>query len=98
MIETSIGITAAAHLAGLADWLDLDAPLLITNDPFDGIRYDDRARITLPDRPGIGCCVEGIDRQERQGRHERHEKASESVCSLRSWRPSRSWRLKCFLE
>jgi L-Ala-D/L-Glu epimerase len=54
MIETSIGITAAAHLAGLADWLDLDAPLLITNDPFDGIRYDDHARITLPDRPGIG--------------------------------------------
>jgi L-alanine-DL-glutamate epimerase-like enolase superfamily enzyme len=54
MIETSIGITAAAHLAGLADWLDLDAPLLITNDPFDGVRYDDHARITLTDRPGIG--------------------------------------------
>ena len=54
MIESSIGITAAAHLAGLADWLDLDAPLLITNDPFDGVRYNDRARITLPDRPGIG--------------------------------------------
>ena len=54
MIETSIGITAAAHLAGLADWLDLDAPLLITNDPFDGVRYDEHARLTLPDRPGIG--------------------------------------------
>jgi L-alanine-DL-glutamate epimerase-like enolase superfamily enzyme len=54
MIESSIGITAAAHLAGLADWLDLDAPLLITNDPFDGVRYDEAARITLPDRPGIG--------------------------------------------
>ncbi|MEA2708324.1 MAG: L-Ala-D/L-Glu epimerase [Phycisphaerales bacterium] len=54
MIETSIGITAAAHLAGLADWLDLDAPLLISNDPFDGVRYDEHARITLPDRPGIG--------------------------------------------
>jgi len=54
MIETSLGITAAAHLAGLADWLDLDAPLLITNDPFDGIRYDENAQIALPDRPGIG--------------------------------------------
>jgi len=54
MIETSLGITAAAHLAGLADWLDLDAPLLITNDPFDGVRYDEHARLTLPDRPGIG--------------------------------------------
>jgi L-alanine-DL-glutamate epimerase-like enolase superfamily enzyme len=54
MIETSIGVTAMAHLAGLADWLDLDSPLLISNDPFDGIRYDQHARITLPHRPGIG--------------------------------------------
>ncbi len=54
MMETSIGITACAHLAGLADWLDLDAPLLMTNDPFDGIRYDRHARISIPDRPGIG--------------------------------------------
>jgi L-alanine-DL-glutamate epimerase-like enolase superfamily enzyme len=54
MIESSLGITAAAHLAGLADWLDLDAPLLISNDPFDGVRYDEHARMTLPDRPGIG--------------------------------------------
>jgi L-alanine-DL-glutamate epimerase-like enolase superfamily enzyme len=54
MIESSIGITAATHLAGLADWLDLDAPLLISNDPFDGVRYDEAARMTLPDRPGIG--------------------------------------------
>jgi L-alanine-DL-glutamate epimerase-like enolase superfamily enzyme len=55
MIETSIGATAMAHLAGLADWIDLDSPLLIANDPFDGIRYDDRGGIHLPDRPGIGA-------------------------------------------
>ena len=42
MIETSIGATAMAHLAGLADWLDLDSPLLVANDPFDGLRYDGR--------------------------------------------------------
>lgn len=54
MIETSIGITAMGHLAGLADWLDLDSPLLITNDPFGGIKYDDHARISVPERPGIG--------------------------------------------
>jgi len=54
MIETSIGTTAMAHLAGLADWLDLDAPLLINNDPFEGITYDRHATITVPDRPGIG--------------------------------------------
>ena len=44
MIETSIGATAMAHLAGLADWVDLDSPLLIANDPFDGIQYDERGR------------------------------------------------------
>ncbi len=54
MIETSLGVTAMAHLISLADWLDLDAPLLIRNDPFDGVRYDTRGRIHLPQRPGIG--------------------------------------------
>jgi len=54
MIETSIGTTAMAHLMGLADWIDLDSPLLITNDPFDGIEYDRSGRITVSTRPGIG--------------------------------------------
>lgn len=54
MVETSIGATAMAHLMGLADWLDLDAPWLIGNDPFDGLTYDDQGRVELPDRPGIG--------------------------------------------
>jgi L-alanine-DL-glutamate epimerase-like enolase superfamily enzyme len=54
MVETSIGATAMAHLMGLADWLDLDAPWLIANDPFDGLTYDDAGRVHVPDRPGIG--------------------------------------------
>lgn len=37
MIETSVMISAAAHLAALADFLDLDGNLLITNDPFTGV-------------------------------------------------------------
>lgn len=61
MVETSLGTTAMAHLAGLAEWLDLDAPLLIANDPFDGIRYDEQARIHLPDRPGIGAVRRSLD-------------------------------------
>lgn len=59
MIETSLGTTAMAHLAGAADWIDLDAPLLISNDPFDGLTYDRHARIHLPDRPGIGAIHKG---------------------------------------
>ena len=54
MVETSIGATAMAHLMGLADWLDLDAPWLIANDPFDGLTYDDAGRVHVPERPGIG--------------------------------------------
>ena len=37
MIETSVLISAAAHLAELADYLDVDGNLLITNDPFAGV-------------------------------------------------------------
>lgn len=54
MIETSIGTTAMAHLAGLADWLDLDAPVLITNDPFTGMTFDAVAAVSISDDPGIG--------------------------------------------
>lgn len=36
MIESSILISAAAHLAELADYLDIDGNLLITNDPYCG--------------------------------------------------------------
>jgi L-Ala-D/L-Glu epimerase len=36
MIETSIQITAAAHLAELTDYLDIDGNLLITGDPYRG--------------------------------------------------------------
>jgi L-alanine-DL-glutamate epimerase-like enolase superfamily enzyme len=54
MIETSLGVTAMAHLAGLADWLDLDAPLLIADDPFQGVWYDESAAVHVPERTGIG--------------------------------------------
>jgi L-Ala-D/L-Glu epimerase len=54
MIETSIGTTAMAHLSGAADWIDLDAPLLINNDPFEGIHYDRNGTISVALGPGIG--------------------------------------------
>ena len=38
MIETSILISAAAHVAELCDYLDLDGNILITNDPYDGVK------------------------------------------------------------
>ena len=53
MIESSVGATAAAHLAPLCDYVDLDGPLLIKNDPYRGLKYDG-AKLTLPDGPGLG--------------------------------------------
>jgi L-Ala-D/L-Glu epimerase len=61
MIETSLGVTAMAHLSGLADWLDLDAPLLIADDPFSGVRYNQAAELELPDRPGIGVVRRNLE-------------------------------------
>ncbi len=55
MIETSVGLSAAAHLAGLADWLDLDAGLLVANDPFEGMIFGEDGLISLPERSGIGA-------------------------------------------
>jgi len=37
MLETSILISAAAHLAELCDYLDVDGNILITNDPYVGV-------------------------------------------------------------
>jgi L-alanine-DL-glutamate epimerase-like enolase superfamily enzyme len=54
MIETSIGVTAMAHLAARAEWLDLDASNLISNDPFDGLIFDRLAVVSLPERVGCG--------------------------------------------
>jgi L-alanine-DL-glutamate epimerase-like enolase superfamily enzyme len=53
MIESSLGITAAAHLTPLVDYADLDGNLLISNDPYIGVTLD-RGKLTLPERPGIG--------------------------------------------
>ncbi len=53
MVESSVGVTAAAHLAPLCDYADLDGPLLVNNDPYEGICYDG-ASFSLPHRPGIG--------------------------------------------
>jgi L-alanine-DL-glutamate epimerase-like enolase superfamily enzyme len=53
MVESSVGVTAAAHLAPLCDHADLDGPLLIRNDPYRGLQYDG-AKIMLPEGPGLG--------------------------------------------
>ncbi len=56
MIETSVGISAAAQLAPMADVTDLDGALLAGNDPFSGPVGQDGS-ILLSERPGIGVTT-----------------------------------------
>jgi L-alanine-DL-glutamate epimerase-like enolase superfamily enzyme len=53
MISSSISVTAAAHLAPLVDYADLDGNLLIANDPYRGVLVE-KGKLILPDRPGLG--------------------------------------------
>lgn len=57
MIETSLGITAAAHLAPLVDGIDLDGHLYLAHDPWEGVTFGADGSVQLPDRPGIGCVA-----------------------------------------
>ena len=54
MEETSLGIAASAHVASLADWIDLDGCLLISGDPFEGLDLDPDCRWQLTASPGLG--------------------------------------------
>jgi L-alanine-DL-glutamate epimerase-like enolase superfamily enzyme len=53
MIETSLGITAAAHFTPLVDAADLDGAALTVDDPFTGATIDN-GQIRLPTEPGLG--------------------------------------------
>jgi L-Ala-D/L-Glu epimerase len=53
MIESSLGITAAAHLAPLLDYADLDGAALVENDPYLGATIDGGG-IVLPTGAGLG--------------------------------------------
>ena len=53
MIETSLGISAAAHFAPLLDYADLDGAALLSDDPFTGASIAG-GDISIPDAPGLG--------------------------------------------
>ena len=53
MVSSSVSVTAAAHLSPLVDYADLDGNLLISNDPFHGVRVE-KGKLILPKTPGLG--------------------------------------------
>jgi L-alanine-DL-glutamate epimerase-like enolase superfamily enzyme len=57
MVETRLGMTAAAHVAcavGGADFVDLDTAWLLAEDPYRGGYVAEGPRYTLPEVPGLG--------------------------------------------
>jgi L-alanine-DL-glutamate epimerase-like enolase superfamily enzyme len=56
MVSSSCTVTAAAHLAALVDYPDLDGNLLIANDPYEGVKVR-QGKLILPSRPGLGLKI-----------------------------------------
>jgi len=56
MVSSSVAITGAAQLSPLVDYADLDGNLLISNDPYSGVRVV-QGRLVLPEGPGLGLTA-----------------------------------------
>jgi L-alanine-DL-glutamate epimerase-like enolase superfamily enzyme len=57
MIESELGIAAAAQIASLVDYVDLDGHLLISNSPFTGLGFRDGG-VVASAAPGLGVRPE----------------------------------------
>ena len=56
MSESNASIAAAAHMAPLLDYADVDGSLLLAEDPFDGVPMPGgEIRLDELDRPGTGA-------------------------------------------
>ena len=53
MVESGLGISAAAQVASLFDHVDLDGNLLLGHDPWPGIPFVDGVQLP-PEEPGLG--------------------------------------------
>jgi len=74
MLESGLGIAAAAQIASLCDYVDLDGNLLLAHDPWPGVEF--RGGVQLPaDKPGLGVTagVRHRDRKRNEQSHASHE-------------------------
>ncbi len=58
MVESGLGISAAAQLASLCDHVDLDGNLLLEQDPWPGVELLDGVQLPA-DAPGLGVRAAG---------------------------------------
>jgi L-alanine-DL-glutamate epimerase-like enolase superfamily enzyme len=55
MVESQLGLAPAVAIASLADWVDLDGHLLLAEQPFTGLRFED-GRVLPSGEPGLGVA------------------------------------------
>jgi L-alanine-DL-glutamate epimerase-like enolase superfamily enzyme len=60
MLESGLGIAAAAQIASLCDHVDLDGNLLLAHDPWPGVEFRDGVQLASA-RPGLGVHGEVPD-------------------------------------
>jgi L-Ala-D/L-Glu epimerase len=58
MNESTIGSAAIAHLSPLLDYVDMDGPLLLSEDVATGIRYD-YGKVSCSEATGLGIKLSG---------------------------------------
>lgn len=58
MNESSVGISAIAHLLPLLDYVDMDGTLLIANDPATGVTFE-YGKVIYAEEPGTGAALRG---------------------------------------
>ena len=63
MNESSIGSAAIAHLLPLADYVDMDGPLLLAEDIGEGLLYE-AGKVIIPSKPGLGVQFTGLANNE----------------------------------
>ncbi|WP_114747950.1 dipeptide epimerase [Pleomorphovibrio marinus] len=56
MTESSVGISAIAHLAPLLDYVDMDGAMLLAKDIAEGVIITPE-KVIFPDRPGTGALL-----------------------------------------
>ena len=59
MNESSIGSAAIAHLSPQADYLDMDGPLLLTEDLAKGVTFN-HGKVVYSEAPGLGIEYSGF--------------------------------------
>ena len=64
MTESGLGIAAAAQMASLCDFVDLDGNLLLAEDPWPGVELVDGRQLPAT-APGLGVRATGVAAAER---------------------------------